>query len=502
MTERLVADLLDWDEEELPPETEDEVLGRLFRGIANNEGAGWFFVQCSPQKGSEVIEQLQGRFGRVEVLELDRESESFYPEAIARFEAENFDVLVVRGVDEALLGYEDTKRALGWDSADLHNYDSRDVPPLLSHFNQVRECLRDTVPRPVVFVVSAFVVKYLLLRAPDFYDWRAGTFVLPLDEGDRLQTMGWSQESEFGDYLKLTERERQQKIIELHQLIETNTLNSDEQSTLLVEEGLLFASGGALDQAIPCFHKAIHYEENNHAAWNWMGDCIWVLGRYEEAIASYDKALEINPDDALAWHNRGIALFNLERYEEAITSYDKALEIKPDQDEAWYNRGVALERLERYEEEIASYDKALEIEPDHLFAQSQKGIALESLKQYQEAEIAYRKALTIKERAFDYSNLGDVLRKQERYEEAIASYDKSLEVKPDKHEAWYNKACCYGLQKNVTLAVQSLTRAIELSPDKCREMAKTDTDFDPIRSDPRFQELLTSNTAHSNAPQP
>ncbi|MEM6503282.1 MAG: tetratricopeptide repeat protein, partial [Cyanobacteria bacterium P01_C01_bin.89] len=396
MTERLVADFLDWDEEELPPESKDEVLGRLFRGIANTEGAGWFFVQCSRQQGSEVVEQLKGRFGRVEVLELDRESESFYPEAMDLFETNPFDVLVVQGVDEALLGYEDTKRALGWDSADLHNYDSRDVPPLLSHFNQVRECLRDTVPRPVVFVVSAFVVRYLLLRAPDFYDWRAGTLTLPLDEDDRLQIIGWSQKSEFGDYLKLTERQRQQKIIELHQLIETDTLSSDKQSTLLVEEGLLFVSGGSFDQAVPCFHQAIRYKEDNHQAWDFLGQLMAILGRTEEAIASYDKALEIKPDKDEAWYNRGIALRKLERYEEAIASFDKALEIKPDKNEAWNNRGIALRKLERYEEAIASYDKALEIKPDDDAAWYNRGIALGNLERYEEAIASFDKALEIK----------------------------------------------------------------------------------------------------------
>jgi len=74
-------------------------------------------------------------------------------------------------------------------------------------------------------------------------------------------------------------------------------------------------------------------------------------------------------------------------------------------------------------------------------------------------------------------------------EEAIASYEQAIEFKPDKHEAWYNKACCYGLQQNIELAIETLQHAISLD-SKYRDMAKTDSDFDGIRDDERFQAVI------------
>ena len=85
-------------------------------------------------------------------------------------------------------------------------------------------------------------------------------------------------------------------------------------------------------------------------------------------------------------------------------------------------------------------------------------------------------------RGYSLGNLG-------RYEEAISSYDKAVEFKPDDHEAWYNKACSYSLQNNIEQAIENLKTAINLHP-KVREMAKTDSDFDAIREDERFQELI------------
>ena len=111
----------------------------------------------------------------------------------------------------------------------------------------------------------------------------------------------------------------------------------------------------------------------------------------------------------------------------------------------------------RNQEAIASLDKALEIQPD-----------------YQDAWMAK----------------GTVLRSLDRYGDAIACFAQAIEILPDDPSAWYNKACCHSLQNDLELAITNLTCAIELSPQKHRKMAKTDSDFDGIRQDPRFQSLM------------
>jgi len=115
-----------------------------------------------------------------------------------------------------------------------------------------------------------------------------------------------------------------------------------------------------------------------------------------------------------------------------------------------------LNALGHYEEAIASYDKAIEFKPDYHEAWSNRGTALSALGQK---------------------------------EAAIASHDKALELKPDYANAHYNKACCHALQDNPDTAIASLQRAIELDAS-CREMAKTDTDFDGIRDNEQFQALI------------
>lgn len=91
-----------------------------------------------------------------------------------------------------------------------------------------------------------------------------------------------------------------------------------------------------------------------------------------------------------------------------------------------------------------------------------------------------------------WNNRGIALRNLQRFEDAIASFDKSLEFLPDDAGAFYWKACCYALKGQVEEAIANLQRAIELD-ENYREMAKTDSDFDAIREEARFQALISGN---------
>lgn len=55
-----------------------------------------------------------------------------------------------------------------------------------------------------------------------------------------------------------------------------------------------------------------------------------------------------------------------------------------------------------------------------------------------------------------------------RLEQAIESYDQAIEIKPDYHQAWYNKACYYALQNNIEQEIENLQQAINLIPEEYR----------------------------------
>ena len=65
-----------------------------------------------------------------------------------------------------------------------------------------------------------------------------------------------------------------------------------------------------------------------------------------------------------------------------------------------------------------------------------------------------------------------------------------LEQHPDAWQGFYNAACLEARVGDKERGIQYFERAVELEPEKVREFAKTDSDFDSIRDDPRFSSLV------------
>ena len=73
-----------------------------------------------------------------------------------------------------------------------------------------------------------------------------------------------------------------------------------------------------------------------------------------------------------------------------------------------------------------------------------------------------------------------------------------VEQNPDAWQGFFNAACLEARLGDRDRALEHFQRAIELEPEKAREFAKTDSDFDSIRDDPRFVALLeTSSRGHA-----
>jgi tetratricopeptide (TPR) repeat protein len=64
-----------------------------------------------------------------------------------------------------------------------------------------------------------------------------------------------------------------------------------------------------------------------------------------------------------------------------------------------------------------------------------------------------------------------------------------LAAHPEYADLFYNVACCESLAGRTAEAVDHLRRAIDMS-ERFREYAKDDSDFDPIRDEPAFKELI------------
>jgi len=411
------------------PLTAAESYQALLRSLRRKNGFNLLFVRCSPVQADEIIRGISQDLPNknIQVLQLDSETDNLYEKIVDLPNYTNLNILFVRGLENALLRYEEAESE-GYfllSQSPVYGGTWAGVPKILGYLNLSRERFERQFPFTLVFLLPEFALRYFIRRASDFFDWYSGVYEFPTDKDilEREIRRLVYLDGDLDTYQQFTPQQRQEKLAEIKAYL------SDSPSLDPVQTSELWHKKGLIHQ---------------------MGK------EYEQAIASYDKALEIKPDYHEAWYNRGVALGNLGRLEEAIASYDQALEFKPDYHEAWYNRGIALRNLGRLAEAIASYDRALEFKPDFHEAWYNRGNAL--------------------------GNLG-------RLEQAIASYDRALEINSNYANTYYNKACCYGLQNNVELAIENLQRAINLDV-KYQDMAKTDKDFEQIRGDERFQSFL------------
>ncbi len=69
-----------------------------------------------------------------------------------------------------------------------------------------------------------------------------------------------------------------------------------------------------------------------------------------------------------------------------------------------------------------------------------------------------------------------------------------VEAYPQYAGLFYNLACCESLAGRTSDAVEHLRLAIDRS-ERCRSYAKDDSDFDPIRDEPAFKELIGARSA-------
>jgi len=86
--------------------------------------------------------------------------------------------------------------------------------------------------------------------------------------------------------------------------------------------------------------------------------------------------------------------------------------------------------------------------------------------------------------------VSDALRREGRIDEARVAVGEMLALHPDAWHAPYNAACFESLAGNPDAAFDYLRRAKEMDPEAIKSYLEGDADLDPIRDDPRFQELL------------
>lgn len=124
------------------------------------------------------------------------------------------------------------------------------------------------------------------------------------------------------------------------------------------------------------------------------------------------------------------------------------------------------------------------------------GEAKRLLSEHASATAFFKRASTIKpDEVGPYIGLGWCLKRTDRLNEAIRTLETALEriLPDDDHQSllMYNLSCYESLAGHLPQCLTWLGKALALRPNY-RTMIDSETDFDPVRDDPSFIELINS----------
>jgi tetratricopeptide (TPR) repeat protein len=218
--------------------------------------------------------------------------------------------------------------------------------------------------------------------------------------------------------------------------------------------------------------------------WDWAG-----------AEREYRRAVELNPSYALAriWYAQ--YLYAMQRFEEAVTQAQVAQQLDPGSLYVNTRAGAAYFLAGRVEEAMASWQKALELDPGYPDASIELARSYVARGLHQNAISALQRALIFTNReplvlgalAHAHARAGQrtealtLVSELKRLEERVGPEDRNI---PRFSFVW----ACAGLSDKEQ-AFAWLEKAYQERRD-LMVVLNIDPLVDPLRSDPRFQDLV------------
>lgn len=178
-----------------------------------------------------------------------------------------------------------------------------------------------------------------------------------------------------------------------------------------------------------------------------------------------------------------------EQVRNRIITFKRVTEVNPMNDKAWSKLGNHYAHLGEDENAKEAYFRAIELAPSIEDYHYQLGQLHISQHRFKDAAKVLEEVLAIDEKnIFAHCSLASCYRHLEMDEKA----DEHLEaVAPVmEYEKAYNQACFEALRGSVIRAVELLRTALQLEQTTF-EQIQNDSDFDFIRDEPIFEELMT-----------
>jgi len=204
------------------------------------------------------------------------------------------------------------------------------------------------------------------------------------------------------------------------------------------------------------FERAISLNPNYATAHQWRAENLSILGRADEALAESRRALEIEPLSAIINRIYGDCLVNARRFDDAIEQYRKTLEIDPNFATAHYFLARAYEGKHQYDLAVDEFVKSPEVIG------------------FTAADLARMKEAYAKGGWNSYLQTG---------------LAQTLENARKGHQPSFVPARIYARLGQKDQSLNYLEKSLQEHDYRVR-LIKVSFEYDSLRSDPRFTDLL------------
>lgn len=272
-----------------------------------------------------------------------------------------------------------------------------------------------------------------------------------------------------------------------------------------------------MEEGVASLQKAIEYQPSAAEAYAGLGMVFIMMDRVDEAIGAIRRALAFSPDDATSRAALGRAFFiGKGMFREAAVEFERALQANPEG--GWvalqlahccaylgeYARGEQVARLAvSLQEQSQSGQEAMQIvgahtRLGHIFAL--QGRSEDAISEYYQELVFLRSAdHVLKARAMievnqklvsAYIRDGNRADAETCFEALRTGFAKLLENGADESFTRYYLACAASMMGETDLALEHLAHAVEKHRAFISARAKIEQDFEELRSNPRFRELI------------
>ena len=208
------------------------------------------------------------------------------------------------------------------------------------------------------------------------------------------------------------------------------------------------------------------------------------------AEREFKRAIELNPNNEFDYELYSYLLLSMGRLDEGIRMAQRGLEVAPLSAVLADDVAGAYYVARRHDEAISQYKKSLELDPDHYGALFGLAFVFEAKGMHDEAITQLQKSISAAGRTPGVlAMLGHVYATSGRKAEAQRILEEINEMLQQTYVSPYDLGVIYAGLGDRDKAIEQLTKAYE---DRAGWIIylKVEPIFDPIRSDPRFSDLV------------